>query len=59
LISGGCVGAGADADAADVVFDDDALDDGLDDLALIGVEARNGLEFEAEVVVGASFALIE
>jgi len=44
---------------ADVVLDDDALDEGLDHLDLVGVETRQGLEVEAEVVAGVALGGVE
>jgi hypothetical protein len=41
-----------DAAVADVVSEDDGLDEGLDELALVGAEAGQGFEVEAEVIAG-------
>jgi len=35
---------------ADVVGEDDGLDEGLDELAFVGAEGGQGLEVEAEVM---------
>ena len=44
---------------ADVVGEDDGLDEGLDELALVGAEAGQGLEVEAEVIAGVALSGVE
>jgi hypothetical protein len=41
------------------VAEEDALDDGLEDVLLVVGEAGGGLELEAQVVVGAALVRIE
>jgi hypothetical protein len=48
-----------EAGAADVVLDDNAVDHGFHDPALVGVEASHRLELEPEVVVRPALAVVE
>jgi hypothetical protein len=41
------------------VLGNDAFDDGLEGELLVGVEAADGLELKAEVVVGAALVVVE
>jgi len=41
------------------VLEHDGVDEGLDDLSLVGVEAHGGLDLLAQAVVAAPFVLVE